>query len=155
MGLLDRFKKHESEYDAHFRKMGIEFLDLYIIEENFPFESLSEPERHILTVYFLGMAEGLEKKLMCEHNAEEMSHAIINCLIRVFKYSEEQAQKFFELTMDELPFKDNENTETSETVEYTDCSVINRGREGYRAWETGHKTAVIDDVYEIIKALEN
>lgn len=146
MGLFDKFKKKENDcFKSLCLETCTEFLDLYLKETDITFEDISELERQILSVYFFGMSDALRQSKAVNNSPDEISLTIINTLVSVFRYSQEQAEQFFYGMINALQSKDSQNTQ---------YVIIHRGVDGYFAWEKGDKITVIKDVCQIINVLK-
>lgn len=146
MGLFDKFKKKENDgFKSLCLETGTKFLDLYLKETGTTFEAISELERQILSVYFFGMSDALRQSKAVSNSPDEIALTIINTLVSVFRYSQEQADQFFYGMIDALQSKDAQNTQ---------YVIIHRGVDGYFAWEKGDKINVIKDVCQIINVLK-
>lgn len=146
MGLFDKFKKNENDiFKSLCLETGTEFFELYLKQTNITFETVSELERQILSVYFFGMSDALRQNKAVSNSPDEIALTIINTLVSVFKYSQGQAEQFFYGMIDALQSKDPQNTQ---------YVIIHRGVDGYFAWEKGDKINVIKDVCQIINILK-
>ncbi len=94
MGLFNKLKNKNIDYELKCEKRGTDFVNLYVKEKGVSFENVTELERQILAVYFFGMADGLRQNSTVNGNADEVAKIIINIIIKEFKYSKEQANIF-------------------------------------------------------------
>lgn len=145
MGIFNKVKKENNNFQTMSKAMGNELIELYSKEINLSFEKTTELERQVLAVYFFGMSNGLMQHLKLKNTPMEIAEMIKNNLIGVFNYSNEQAQQFFDSMVNDLQSKDPRNTQ---------YVIIHRGLDGYFAWEKGQKSNVINDVGQIISALK-
>jgi len=145
MGIFNKAKKENNNFQSMSHAMGNELIELYSKEINLSFEKTTELERQVLAVYFFGMSNGLMQHLKLKNTAMEIAEMIKNNLIDVFNYSNEQAQQFLDSMISDLQSKDPRNTQ---------YVIIHRGLEGYFAWEKGQKGNVIKDVCQIMNALK-
>ncbi len=145
MGIFNKAKKENNNFQTISKSMGNELIELYSKEINLSFEKTTELERQVLAVYFFGMSNGLMQHLKLKNTPMEIAEMIKNNLIDVFNYSYEQAQQFFDSMVNDLQSKDLRNTQ---------YVIIHRGLDGYFAWEEGQKSNVIKDVRQIINALK-
>ena len=140
MGLFDKFKNRGNNFETACKKMGTEFVDLYLNETNSLFENITELERQILAIYFFGMVDGLRQNLDVDSSTNEVAKTVINLFNDVFKYSEEQSEAFFDSIIGNLQSNDPQNTQ---------YAIIHRGLNGYYAWSKNNKKDVIKDVAQI------
>lgn len=144
MGIFDKFKKVNKDYELICNKMVAEFVNLYTQEKGITFEAMSELERQILAVYFLGMADGLRQDNSTNESVDKITKTIINILIKEFKYSENQSRQFLDSIIYDLQSKDPNNTQ---------YVIIHKGLDGYFKWKDGNKNDVIKNICQIINKL--
>lgn len=145
MGIFNKSKKENNNFQTMSKAMGNELIELYSKVNNLSFDKTTELERQVLAVYFFGMSNGLMQHLKSKNTPMEIAEMIKNNLIDVFNYSNEQAQQFFDSMVNDLQSKNPRNTQ---------YVIIHRGLDGYFAWEKGQKSNVIKDVGQIINALK-
>ena len=87
MGLFDKFRMKENNFETACKKMGAEFVELYLNETNSLFDNISELERQVLAIYCFGMVDGLRQNSDVGSSTNEVSEIITGLFIDVFKYS--------------------------------------------------------------------
>jgi len=144
MGLFNKTKEKQNNFNEIIKKLSQDVVNLYINEVKSSFEKITELERQILATYLFGMFDGVRQNNNIDITPNQMAINISDILVSVFKYSKDQAEIFVEELIDNLQSNNPQNTS---------YAIIHRGLEGYYTWGNS-KDKVIKDIIEIVSLLK-